>query len=52
MNRPFQTIVGHVGLVAIAGAIPAQTWAQNAAGRIIGNVTRATDALAFRRLLP
>ncbi len=52
MNRPFQTIVGLVVLVAIAGAIPAQTWAQNAAARIIGNVTGATGALACRRLLP
>jgi Carboxypeptidase regulatory-like domain/TonB-dependent Receptor Plug Domain len=44
MNRLFQTTVRLMVLVAFVGTIPAQTWAQNAAGRIIGNITDATGA--------
>ena len=44
MNRPFQPILRLVVLIAVVATIPAQTWAQNAAGRIIGNVADATGA--------
>jgi hypothetical protein len=44
MNRPFQSFMCFMVLVAFVGTIPSQAWAQNAAGRIIGNVTDATGA--------
>lgn len=44
MIRPFHAIVRLTVLVAVVGTIPGLTWAQNAAGRIIGNVTDATGA--------
>jgi hypothetical protein len=51
MNRFFQSIVRLIVSVAVVGIIPGQIWAQNAAGRILGNATAPADTLAFRRLL-
>src|ERR1700692_4003623 len=44
MNRSFQSMVRFMVLVFLVGTIPAQSWAQNAAGRIIGNVTDPAEA--------
>jgi Carboxypeptidase regulatory-like domain/TonB-dependent Receptor Plug Domain len=44
MNRFFRCVMRLIVFVVLVGAIPAQSWAQNAAGRIIGNVTDPTGA--------
>jgi hypothetical protein len=44
MNRFFQPMMHLMVFVLLVGTIPAPIWAQNAAGRIIGNVTDPTGA--------
>src|SRR5579863_5998239 len=44
MSRFFRLLAHLTVSIALLGTIPAHTWAQNAAGRIIGNVTDPTGA--------
>jgi hypothetical protein len=44
MNRFFQSMMRLLVFVFLVGTVPAQIWAHNAAGRIIGNVTDPTGA--------
>lgn len=44
MNRALQPIMRAIIFIFLVGVLPSQGWAQNAAGRIIGNVTDPTGA--------
>jgi len=44
MNRYFQSLIPRTVLILLVGIIPVLSWAQNSAGRIIGNVSDPAGA--------